>query len=176
MLSGLARASELGFTHALQIDADGQHDASQIPMFIATARAQPDAVITGQPVFDASVPRGRLLSRYLTHVLVWVHTLSLDIHDSMCGFRVYPLAPVLAIGRTVKLGLRMDFDIEVLVRLHWAGARIVSLPTPVRYPLDGISHFRLWHDNVLITRLHTMLFLGMLSRFPRMVARRWSRA
>ena len=176
VLSGLARASALGYSHALQIDADGQHDPAQIPMFVAAARAQPEAMITGQPVFDASVPKSRLYSRRLTHVLVWIHTLSLEIRDSMCGFRVYPIPPVLKIARSVQLGRRMDFDIEVLVRLHWAGVRIVSLPTPVRYPLDGISHFRLWRDNALISRLHAMLFLGMLARFPRLVARRWSPA
>ena len=176
VLSGLARAHALGYTHALQIDADGQHDPAQIPAFIATARANPDAMITGQPVFDASVPKSRLYSRQLTHVLVWIHTLSFEIRDSMCGFRVYPIPPVLAIGRSVRLGRRMDFDIEVLVRLFWAGVRVVSVPTPVRYPLDGVSHFRLVWDNVLITRMHAMLFLGMLARFPRLAARSRSAA
>jgi glycosyltransferase involved in cell wall biosynthesis len=174
VLSGLARAAELGFTHALQIDADGQHDPAQIPAFLAAARANPGAIVTGQPVFDASVPRGRLYSRYLTHVMVWINTLSFDIRDSMCGFRVYPIARVLEIARSVRIGRRMDFDVEVLVRLHWAGVRVVSLPTPVRYPLDGVSHFRLWWDNVLITRVHTALFFGMLARLPRLVARHWS--
>ena len=173
VLRGLGKADELGFSHALQIDADGQHDASRIPEFLSIARANPAAVIAGMPVFDASIPRGRLYPRYLTHVLVWIETLSFEIRDSMCGFRVYPIAPVLAIARRVALGLRMDFDIEILVRLHWEGLPLVSVPTPVRYPADGVSHFRLWRDNVLITRLHVMLLFGMLSRLPQLAGRRW---
>ena len=172
VLRGLTEAHELGFSHALQIDADGQHDATQIPEFLARSRAHPAAVIAGRPVFDETVPRGRLYSRYLTHVLVWIETLSLDIRDSMCGFRVYPIAPVLAITRRVQIGRRMDFDIEILVRLYWDGLEIVSLPTPVRYPADGVSHFRMWRDNLLITRLHVLLLLGMVSRLPRLATRR----
>jgi glycosyltransferase involved in cell wall biosynthesis len=175
VMSGLARAQELGHSHALQVDADDQHALADIPAFLALAREHPAAVIAGQPIFDSSVPASRLYFRYLTHVLVWVHTLSLDIRDSMCGFRVYPLAPVLDLSRRVRLGRRMDFDVEVLVRLWWDGTEIISLRTPVKYPRDGVSHFRMFQDNVLLTRMHIRLFLGMLVRAPRLVARRWSR-
>jgi glycosyltransferase involved in cell wall biosynthesis len=175
VMSGLARAHELGHSHALQIDADDQHALRDIPAFLALAREHPAAVIAGQPIFDSSVPTSRLYFRYLTHVLVWVHTLSLDIRDSMCGFRVYPLAPVLGLSRRVRLGRRMDFDVEILVRLWWDGTEIISLRTPVKYPRDGVSHFRMVQDNVLLTRMHIRLFLGMLARAPRLVARRRSR-
>jgi glycosyltransferase involved in cell wall biosynthesis len=174
VLHGLARAHELGFTHAVQIDADGQHDPGDIAAFVALARDHPAAMIIGRPIFDASVPTSRLYWRRVTHVLVWIHTLSFTIQDSMCGFRVYPIRPVLDLADRVALGQRMDFDIEILVRLYWQGLDIVSRPTQVRYPLDGISHFRLWWDNMLITRLHVMLFLGMLARLPRLIARHWS--
>ena len=173
VLSGLARARELGFTHALQIDADGQHDLADLPAFVALARGHPDAVIAGSAVFDGSVPKSRLYGRMVTHGLVWLHTLSLSIRDAMCGFRVYPIAPVLDLAEQARVGRRMDFDIEILVRLYWQRRTILSRPTKVRYPLDGVSHFRLWHDNLLIARLHVMLFLGMLVRFPRLVARHW---
>src|SRR6185295_7595695 len=112
----------------LQIDADGQHDAPDIPKFLARARAKPGAVICGVPVYDESVPLGRLVGRYATHVWVWINTLSLAIRDSMCGFRVYPLAPVVALFDAVALGRRMDFDTEVLVRLHWRHVPIVNVP------------------------------------------------
>jgi hypothetical protein len=69
-------------------------------------------------------------------------------------------------------GSRMDFDVEVLVRLHWHGVVMRWLPTRVSYPLDGRSHFRLVHDNWLITLMHTRLFFGMLRRAPGMFARR----
>jgi len=172
MMAGLRAAFAAGCTHALQIDADGQHDAADIPAFLALAAAHPDAVICGVPVYDESVPLGRLVGRYATHIWVWINTLSLEIRDSMCGFRVYPLAPVVRLLDEARLGRRMDFDPEVLVRLHWRGVRIVNVPTRVTYPQDGLSHFRLGLDNWLITKMHTRLALGMLVRSPRLLWRR----
>ena len=175
VLSGLFRAGELGFSHALQIDADGQHDLADVPAFEAMARANPQALIAGAPTFDDSVPRSRLYLRYLTHVMVAINTWSLRMRDSMCGFRVYPLDATLALARSTPLGRRMDFDIEIFVRLDWVGVPIIAMPTGVRYPEGGASHFRLWLDNVLITRVHTMLVFGMLRRAPQLLARKVSR-
>jgi glycosyltransferase involved in cell wall biosynthesis len=172
MMAGLRAAAAAGHSHALQIDADGQHDAGDIPRFLAHAVAEPDAVICGTPVYDESVPRLRLVARYLTHVWVWINSLSLQIRDSMCGFRVYPLAPVVRLIDEARLGRRMDFDPEVLVRLHWRGLKIVNVPTRVTYPQDGLSHFRLGLDNWLITRMHARLALGMLLRSPMLLWRK----
>jgi len=172
MMEGLRLAQQLGYSHALQIDADGQHDVRDIPAFLAASVAQPDSVICGCPVYDASVPKGRLYGRYLTHVWVWINTLSFDIKDSMCGFRVYPLEPTVALIDATAIGRRMDFDVEVLVRLYWRGVGVVNQPTHVSYPSDGISHFRVWLDNVLISRMHTQLFFGMLLRLPALLWRK----
>ena len=172
VMTGLRHAAAAGYSHALQIDADGQHDAADIARFIAASASAPLAVINGQPIYDQSVPRARLYARYLTHVWVWINTLSLDIRDSMCGFRIYPLASTLGLIDSAHIGQRMDFDTEILVRLHWRGLRIVNLPTRVHYPLDGVSHFKLWLDNLLISRMHARLFLGMLLRSPLLLWRR----
>jgi glycosyltransferase involved in cell wall biosynthesis len=173
VLTGFERAARDGYSHVLQVDADGQHSVDDVPRFLAAARAAPHAVIAGCPVYDESVPALRLYARYLTHVWVWINTLSLAIRDSMCGFRVYPVAPVLALARRRRLGLRMNFDIEILVRLYWDGMTIVNLPTRVGYPEDGVSHFKAWTDNVLISRLHMTLFFGMLPRIPSLLVRAW---
>jgi glycosyltransferase involved in cell wall biosynthesis len=172
MVAGFHEAARQGYTHALQIDADGQHDPADIPRFVATATAHPQAVVIGSPQYDDSVPKQRLYARYATHVWVWINTLSLDIRDSMCGFRVYPLQPVLDLLAREHVGKRMDFDTEILVRLHWRSVQVVNLPTRVTYPQDGISHFRVWRDNVLISRMHTHLFFGMLVRLPRLLWRK----
>ena len=172
VLAGFALAAHQGYTHALQIDADGQHRTGDIPKFLQTARAHPAAVIAGCPEFDASVPRVRLVARYLTHVFVWLNTLSFDIKDSMCGFRLYPLAAVQKLSAGQRIGSRMNFDTDILVRLYWQGVEVINLPTPVTYPSDGVSHFRLWMDNVLITRMHAVLFFGMLLRLPRLLLRK----
>jgi glycosyltransferase involved in cell wall biosynthesis len=173
VLSGFRRAAALGFSHVLQIDADGQHRTDDVPKFLAQARAHPEAIIAGHPVYDESVPKARLYGRYATHVWVWINTLSFDIKDSMCGFRVYPVAPVNALAARHAIGARMNFDTDILVRLFWDGLQVVNLPTRVSYPADGVSHFRVWRDNVQISWMHTVLFFGMLPRIPRLLARKW---
>ncbi|MFF7707614.1 glycosyltransferase [Pseudomonas sp. NPDC007930] len=172
VMAGLREAQRLGFSHALQVDADGQHDLADVRRFISASAERPGALICGYPQYDASVPKGRLYARYLTHVWVWINTLSLSIPDSMCGFRVYPLAPVLAMLAQARLGRRMDFDPEVLVRLHWRNQPMHWLQTRVHYPSDGVSHFRPFEDNVLISRMHARLFFGMLLRWPAILWRR----
>lgn len=165
--AGCEAAFAAGCTHALQIDADGQHDTADVPKLLEFARQHPLAVVTGIPVYDASVPPLRYYGRYLTHALVWLHTLSFEIVDSMVGFRVYPLAPALELWRGGRVGRRMDFDTSIIVRLHWAGLRVISVPTRVTYPSDGVSHFDLLRDNLRMARLHLRLFAGMLWRLPR---------
>ena len=169
---GLLMAEKLGFGYAFQVDADGQHNTDDIPRLIGVARQHPDAIVSGMPDYDDSVPRVRYYCRYLTHILVWINTLSLEIRDSMCGFRVYPLAPVCQLLRSESLGDRMDYDTEVLVKWFWNGGRVVQTKTRVSYPLDGISHFRGFEDNWLLTKLHIRLFFGMLWRLPRLLGRR----
>jgi glycosyltransferase involved in cell wall biosynthesis len=173
VLAGFRRAAELGHTHVLQIDADGQHETADVPTFLAESAAHPDAIIAGHPIYDESVPKARLYGRYATHIWVWINTLSFDIKDSMCGFRVYPVAPVNALAARHAIGVRMNFDTDILVRLFWDGLQVINLPTRVSYPSDGVSHFRVWRDNVLISWMHTVLFFGMLPRIPRLLARKW---
>ncbi|WP_421272354.1 glycosyltransferase family 2 protein [Aeromonas taiwanensis] len=162
VMTGLRRAHELGFSHALQVDADGQHDLADLPALLDEARQHPAALVSGRPLYDDSVPKGRLYGRYITHVWVWIETLSFAIKDSMCGFRVYPLAPTCALLERVALGRRMDFDTEVMVRLHWAGVPMRFVPTRVIYPVDGRSHFRLFRDNLDISWMHTRLVCRLL--------------
>ena len=175
VIAGLREALRRGHTHALQIDADGQHDTGDIGGFLKEAEQHPGDIVIGQPIFDASVPKGRLYGRYATHIWVWINTLSLDIRDAMCGFRVYPLAPTVALFDSVHIGRRMDFDVEVLVRLYWRGLTVRNRPTHVIYPVDGVSHFRVLSDNVRISWMHTKLFFGMLLRLPMLLARKVAR-
>ena len=172
VITGFRAAAVEGRTHALQIDADGQHALADIPRFIEEARAHPEALVCGRPLFDASMPRVRRYGRWLTHALVWLETLSLEIPDSLCGFRVYPLAPVMDLLDAEHIGARMDFDVEILVRLHWRGVPLRWIATQVVYPLDGVSHFRLVRDNAHMVLLQMRLLLGMLLRLPRLIGRK----
>lgn len=167
---GLLLAREQGFSHAVQIDADGQHDVADLPRFLQAAQTHPDAVIIGQPIFDDSIPKLRYYARYLTHVWVYINTLSLAIGDSMCGYRVYPVENCCQLIASSQLEERMAFDVEILVRLYWQGLEMVPVATKVGYPEDGISHFLGWEDNLRISLTHARLFFGMLRRFPALLA------
>lgn len=166
VMDGLQLAIAGGFSHAIQIDADGQHR-------LAASEQHPDNLILGKPHFDATVPKKRLYGRQFTYLWIWINTLSVAIADGMCGFRCYPLAAVDKLLKSVQMGQRMDFDIEVVVRLYWQGVDVVNIDTEVQYPLDGISHFQMVQDNLLISRKHAQLFFGMLWRLPRLLLRHW---
>ncbi|HET7370130.1 MAG TPA: glycosyltransferase [Gammaproteobacteria bacterium] len=175
VMAGIGRAGERGFTHALQIDADGQHDLDDIPRLLALAAAHPDHLVSGEPRYDESVPAVRFYGRYLTHALIWLDTLSLSLRDSMCGFRVYPVAPSLALARRVRIGRRMDFDTDIMARLYWAGTESLFVPTRVCYPADGTSHFRMFADNRRMISLHLRLFAGLWPRIPTLLRRHFAR-
>jgi len=169
--AGLLWAFEQGFSHALQIDADGQHDLSDIPEFIAASRRAPQAVVTGDRE-ARGISKVRHYGRKLTDWLVWVETLSAQIRDSMCGYRIYPLAQTITLLRKTRVGQHMDFDTDILVRLVWRGITVKQVRTRVVYRPDIPSHFRLLHDNVRVTRMHIFLLMGMLVRLPLLIFRR----
>ena len=162
--TGLQYAAIGGYIHVLQVDADGQHHLADTPRFIAAAQRQPENVICGEPQYGDDAPKARLYGRKITDFWNMLHTASRDIKDGMCGFRLYPLAPTIAIVREEPLGDRMDFDTEILVRLYWRGIKPVWIPTPVRYAQDGVSHFRALADNLLISKMHARLCCTMLWR------------
>jgi glycosyltransferase involved in cell wall biosynthesis len=175
MLHGMRAARSLGFTHALSMDADGQHPASAIPQFMAASQGNPDALILGVPVFDASAPWLRVYGRRVSNGWANLETLWTGIGDSLCGFRVYPIAPLCVVMEKVRWMRRFDFEAEAAVRLCWQGLPIVNLPVPVRYfgPEDGgVSHFHYWRDNALLAWMHLRLMLGFLLRLPVLLPRR----
>jgi glycosyltransferase involved in cell wall biosynthesis len=171
VIEGFKAAHEMGFTHAIQIDADGQHNIDDLPRFIEAGQQHPDGLILGQPLFDTSAPKSRLYGRRVANFWVCINTLSFAITDGMCGFRLYPMAAVNQLISTAQIGRGMDFDIDIAVRLYWQGVETINIPTAVSYPYDGVSHFRLWHDNFIISKAHASLFFGMLFRIPQLLLR-----
>ena len=175
VLHGIRAALQAGFTHALTMDSDGQHPAEKIPAFMQASQLAPAAMVLGRPVFDASAPNLRVKGRKISNGWTHVETLGAGIGDSLYGFRVYPMAPLERVMRRQIWMRRFDFDVEAVVRLSWRGVRPINLPAPVRYfrPEEGgVSHFNYWRDNVLLTWMHTRLFLGFLIRLPLLLGRR----
>jgi glycosyltransferase involved in cell wall biosynthesis len=173
VMQGFTEARRLGFTHALQVDADGQHDPDDVSRFMDCARANPHWMIYGAPVFGPDVPAIRKYGRKVTDFVVMLETWSLGMRDSLCGFRVYPLAEtteLLARGR--RPGARMEFDAEILVLAHWSGLPIRFLDTKVRYPEQGVSHFRYFADNSRMIGMHARLLLRMILTSPWLLYRK----
>ena len=162
VMTGLKTACEAGYTHAIQIDADGQHDVESLPQLRDRAQQYPASIICGEPVFDQSVPSLRRHARRITLALCWLATLSTQIRDALCGLRAYPINAVVALAEGNRLGRRMAFDPEILVRASWAGMELRYIPVRVTYPPEGRSHFRYLRDNVEIAWMHTRLLAGMI--------------
>ncbi len=175
ILHGLREAEAAGYTHAMTMDADGQHPTGKIREFMAASAVNPQALILGLPVFDASAPRVRVHGRKLSNWCAELETLGAGIGDSLYGFRVYPIAPLREIMERQPWMRRFDFDAEAAVRLCWRGVRPINLAAPVKYfrPEEGgVSHFRYLRDNVLLTWMHVRLILEGLVRLPFLLARR----
>jgi glycosyltransferase involved in cell wall biosynthesis len=166
VMAGIDKAREEGLTHVLQIDADGQHDAGRAGFFLEESAARPEALICGLPEYDSSVPLIRKNGRKVANTWAKIVTLSADLQDVLCGFRVYPVEPVRRICRGACVDKRMGFDVEILVRLHWKGVPIRFYPVRVSYPRDGVSHFQPVRDNIRISLVFTRLCAGMLIRLP----------
>ncbi len=174
VLHALGHAAAAGFTHALTMDADGQHPAASIPEFMAASQRAPEAMVLGVPQFDASAPALRVKGRRISNWWANLETLWCGIQDSLFGFRVYPVRALLEVMQRSRWMRRFDFDPEAAVRLAWRGVPPLNLPAPVRYlrPEEGgVSHFRYWRDNALLSWMHFRLMLGFLARLPRLALR-----
>jgi glycosyltransferase involved in cell wall biosynthesis len=175
ILAGLRQAAQAGFTHALTLDSDGQHPAVSIPAFMAASLARPDALVLGKPVFDAAAPALRVKGRKISNWWANLETLGMGIGDSLFGFRVYPIAPLLRVMARQPWMRRFDFDPEAAVRLCWSGVPPINLDAPVRYlrpDEGGVSHFNYLRDNVLLTWMHLRLMVEFLLRLPVLALRR----
>jgi glycosyltransferase involved in cell wall biosynthesis len=175
VLEGITRAAQAGFTHALTMDSDGQHPETLIPDFMAASQAAPDAMVLGKPVFGPEAPALRVNGRKVSNAWANLETLGMGIGDSLYGFRVYPIAPLMKVMHDTRFMRRFDFDPEAVVRLCWAGVRPINIDAPVRYfsPQEGgVSHFNYLRDNLLLSGMHTRLFAGFVLRLPLLLWRR----
>jgi len=171
----LRAARDAGFTHALTMDSDGQHPADLIPSFMSSSLARPETMVLGRPVFDASAPLLRVRGRRVSNGWTQLETLFAGVQDSLYGFRVYPVADLIAVMERQPWMRRFDFDTEAVVRLAWRGVKPVNIDAPVKYlsaAEGGVSHFRYGRDNLLLTWMHARLMLEFALRLPGLLLRR----
>jgi len=148
LAAGLRYLEERGFSHAISLDADGQHLADEIPKLVAASRAEPGALVLGARQIESEVAAIKRFGNEFANVWVRIAT-GRDLGDTQCGFRVYPIAPTLALEAT---GLRFDFETEVLIRAVRAGTEVRSVPIRVFYPPPELrhSHYDKFWDTVRI--------------------------
>jgi glycosyltransferase involved in cell wall biosynthesis len=172
---GFEKAAEMGLTHVLMIDADGQHDEGRTAFFLEESAKHPDMLICGYPEFDESAPKSRVTGRKISNFWASVVTLSTELKDVLCGFRVYPVDVSLRMTQSLFFDKRMAFDPEIIVRLYWNKVYPVFYPLRVSYPTDGISNFRMVRDNIRISLMFTRLSVGMILRSPLLIVRKIKR-
>ena len=175
VLWGLQQALQAGYSHALTMDADGQHPAERIAAFMQVSMDRPDTMVLGRPVFDASAPLLRVRGRRVSNWWTDLETLGAGVDDSLFGFRVYPIRPLAEVMLGQRWMRRFDFDTEAVVRLAWRGVKPLNLAAPVKYlsaAEGGVSHFRYGRDNLLLTWMHSRLMLEFVLRLPLLVWRR----
>lgn len=173
MNDGVRKAYEMGLSHILQIDSDGQHDAGRIGHFLEVSKSNPEAVICGYPEYDENAPAKRVNGRKIANAWIHLVTLSNEIKDSMIGFRVYPVEPYYKlISGFAFIDGRMGYDIDILVRFSWKGIKIISESVKISYPIDGVSNFRMVRDNIRISLTYAKLVIGMIVRLPILIFRK----
>jgi glycosyltransferase involved in cell wall biosynthesis len=175
VLHALRLAEVSGFTHALVMDADGQHPAAMIKPFVGVAEKHPAAFVCGVPIFGPDAPLERVRGRLVGNFFATVETLGLGVKDSLFGFRLYPLKPAIEIMESIKGARRFDFDTVLAVRLTWLGLPCINIPVPVTYPPrseGGVSHFRYLRDNLLLTAAHVRLLLELPFRLKELFSLR----
>ena len=175
VLHALRLAHEEGFTHALVMDADGQHPAEMIRPFFEASTKKPEAFLCGVPQFGADAPAERVKGRRVGNFFSHVETLWCGAQDSIFGFRLYPIAPALQILASGRGGRRFDFDTVLAVRLTWAGLPCLNIPAAVSYPPasdGGVTHFRYLRDNLLLIWAHTRLLIEWPFHLPKLLQMR----
>ncbi len=175
LLEGFRKAKEMGFTHSITIDADGQHFAEDIPLFINEMNKCSEAIIVGsRNLTEKNMPRQNTFANRFSNFWFRLQT-SINLPDTQSGYRLYALASL----RWLRLiTSRYEAELELLVFAAWAGVRIVSVPVRVYYPPadERVSHFRPVYDFVRISILNTILCLGALFYgYPRLLLRKITR-
>ena len=176
MIDGIYKALELGLTHILQLDSDGQHDSGKAARFIELSEQNPQAIICGCPEYEKDAPRSRVNGRKFANGWIHIVTLSGDIKDAMIGFRIYPVQAFIdMLKHTLYIDSRMGFDIEVLVKQYWRGVPVISEPVKVFYPADGISNYNYFTDTIRVSGTYARLCLGLFPRIPILLFRKIKR-
>ena len=163
--TGLEEARRLGYRFALTIDADGQHDPTDIPALVAAA-GEKTLVVGSRNLTAEGMPSGSTFANRFSNFWFTVQT-GRKLPDTQTGFRIYPLEDLPSLK---LLTSRYEAELALLVFSAWRGVRLVPVPVKVYYPEDRVSHFRPFADFFRISVLNTVLcVVALVYGYPRML-------
>lgn len=156
---------ERSFSHMICLDADGQHDPQDLPLFLRAVEDDPRALFVGHRDFDQqAIPGSSRFGRQFSNFWLRLQTGS-RLKDSQSGFRAYPLFVFERLNFWTR---RYNFEVEILVRSAWAGVELRDIDISVYYPPgdERVSHFRGFLDNWRLTLLNTHLTMRSIVPWP----------
>ena len=163
LCSGFRRALEEGFDYAITIDADGQHNAADIPLFLKAIEQERGAIVVGNrfhsknfnPERGGNMNAKSKFANRFSNFWFLIQT-GIAIPDTQTGYRAYPLAKLRGLS---IITARYESELELLVYAAWGGVRIKSIDVDVYYPPkeERVSHFRPAADFARISLLNTLL-------------------
>lgn len=166
ILTGIRQAFEQGFEYVITIDADGQHFAGDIPVFVEAVEKEPGTLWIGARNLQAdNMPGKNTFANKFSNFWFKVET-GISLQDTQSGFRIYPIQRLKNIRLLTR---RYEFEVEVIVRAAWKGIPVSNIPIHVYYPPqeERVSHFRPFQDFTRISILNTHLVLcALLFYYP----------
>ncbi len=172
LTTGFREAMKQGFRYAITMDADGQHFATDLPLFAEYIDENEDAMLIGSRNLEQeNMPQKNTFANKFSNFWFMVQTAHY-LPDTQTGFRLYPLQKM---GDMRLMTSRYEAELELLVRSAWRNIELIPLPINVYYPPaeERVSHFRPARDFTRISLLNTFFcFAAIFYGYPSMILRK----
>ena len=168
---GFQKARELGCSHVVTLDADGQHFPEDIAELLHISKIRPEALIVGsRGTKHDNMPASSTFANRFSNFWFALQT-GLHLSDTQTGFRIYPLD---CIKGERWMTRRYEAELLLLVFSTWANVPIIPSAVRVYYPPqeERVSSFRPFRDFTRIAILNTVLcILAVIYGLPRRYGR-----
>jgi glycosyltransferase involved in cell wall biosynthesis len=158
---GFQLALSNGCRAVVTLDADGQHDPTDIPHFLTAHQEDSRAILIGSRMAQLDrFPRQRYYSNRTAAYFI-SKALGQYLEDTQCGFRLYPAETLRFIPLTTS---HFQTETEVLLRASRRGIPLSSVPVKNIY-LNGSappSHFRPVIDTFYICMVVLQSYLRLM--------------
>jgi glycosyltransferase involved in cell wall biosynthesis len=128
--TGLTQAQQRGFTWAVMMDGDGQHEAGDLPLFLSCAEEGGAELVVGNRMED--MRRMPHLRRFANRFSSWLvsRLAGQNLPDSQCGYRLVNLRAWEAVCPKSN---GYEIEAEMLLAFARAGRKIAFVPITTIY-------------------------------------------